>query len=275
MVNIARFQRAAMYDIARLPMNFNIFMAHVEHEYHADCATRKFPALQRPPQPLDEQVIIGRALCNFFLFTHKLGNLTREPLYRLPDNILGTMTSIQDSYVINRHRGTPALQRVMDSRPINHLNRGVDHLIPFWSIINQYCPEPTARNLQVMIFDARYIDDQYVRHSWLSPAPILNCVDQLIHNSQIYEPIRAHLRALRNVPGFDHEPGPFADDPPALDNATFARLLGASLGQGVDRDDEFLHLPAPTTPTQPLFPIAENIRIVTKRSCHREEEDSN
>jgi len=105
-VNIARFQRAEMYDIARQPMHFSIFMAHVEHEYHVECTNQLFPALQRPPQPLDEQIIIGRARCKHFLFEHKLGNLNREPLHRLPDNILDNMQSIQDIYVLNRHRGT-------------------------------------------------------------------------------------------------------------------------------------------------------------------------
>jgi len=105
LMNIARFQRAAMYDIARQPIHFDTFMAHVEYEYHVDCINQQFPALQHPPQPLDEQIIIGRAHCKHFLFEHKIGNLTRIPLYQLPATILENMISIQNIYVLNRHRG--------------------------------------------------------------------------------------------------------------------------------------------------------------------------
>jgi len=233
--------------------------------------TKTFLPFKRPPQPLDEQVIIGRARCKHFLFEHKLGNLARAPLYQLPAN----MINIQNIYVLNRHRGTPSLMNVNDSRLINNLNRDIEHLIPFWSIINQYCPEPTARNSHAMIFDARYLDGYYIRQPWIDPTPVLNTVDRLIKYSRIYEPIKAHLRELRNIPGLDHEPGPFANDPPDLDNATFVRLLTRSLGRGADSEDEFLHLPAPATPLQRSFPIAKNLRTVTKRSRHRDEEDSN
>jgi hypothetical protein len=156
MMNIASFQRTAMYDLARQPMQFDLFMNHIVQAYNSDCINH-FPAFKQPREPLDEQVIIGRALCKQFLFEHKIGNLTREPLYQLPAHILTNMITIQHIYVLNRHRCTPSLMRVNDSRLINNLSRDIEHLIPFWSIINKYCPDSTARNFHAMIFDARYI----------------------------------------------------------------------------------------------------------------------
>jgi len=166
------------------------------------------------------------------------------------------MINIQNIYVLNRHRGTPSLMRVNDSRIINNLNRDIEHLIPFWSIINKYCPDSTARNFHAMIFDARYIDGYYVRQPWPDPTPVLNTVDHLLQYSRIYEPIKTKLRELRDIPGLDQEPGPFANDTPDIEHDIFARSPTASLSPGKDKDDD-------------------SPRSVTKRSRHRNEDNTN
>jgi len=91
-----------------------------------------------------------------------------------------------------------------------------------------------------------------VRRTWIIPIPPANQVDKLIAYSTIYALICGPLRDLEDIPGLDQEPGPFADDPPDLNDETFANLLGEHPSR--------LGWTAPVTPPQPLFPISENVR---------------
>ena len=69
-----------------------------------------------PPQPLDDQVVLGRALCKVFLIEcktclrHVL--LNQQTLAAVTD----IMTHVDHHYVLNRHNSGPTMQLLPDFR---------------------------------------------------------------------------------------------------------------------------------------------------------------
>jgi hypothetical protein len=66
-INIARFQRLAISSIAFAKPNVPRLLGHILGVYHRDMENDVFPQFTNPPEPLENQVVIGRALCNLEL----------------------------------------------------------------------------------------------------------------------------------------------------------------------------------------------------------------
>ena len=202
-VNIASFQRFAISSLAFAAPDVTVFLNHVVNVYTTASNNGTFPPFVTPREPLDTQVLLGRACCKLLLLEHKFCN---SPVYSPPvthSDVLLSMTRVDHHYVINRHAANEPISHLHDLRAFlpGHRLDDIPYLIPFWALDNSYTREPHSLFPAALI--ASYTIDPNDASQWIRPpyrdrAPSDNRVDQLIAYSHLYHPIRFDLRDNRH-----------------------------------------------------------------------------
>ena len=182
-----------------------------------------FPQFTNPPEPLDDQVVLGRALCKVFILEHKTCLRHALLLHQTLNRVTNAMTHVDHHYVLHRHNSGPAMQLLPDSRNMLITRRlnDIPYLIPFWQFDNIYGRQAALSYIAARIatFTQRYHDNG--THWRYTPFREYNTsqnpVDQLIDHSQRFYPIRAALLAFRHDRPVILPPSPdVVPDPPML-----------------------------------------------------------
>jgi hypothetical protein len=101
--------------------------------YHTDMSNNVFPPFTSPPQPLDDEVLLGRALCKVFLIECKTCLRHELRNQHSIEEVTARMTHVDHHYVINRHFAGTSMESLPDYRNMVN-NRRLDdipYLIPF------------------------------------------------------------------------------------------------------------------------------------------------
>jgi hypothetical protein len=221
-INIARFQRLAISSIAFATPNVERLLGHILGVYHHDIENDVYPKLTNPPEPLHDQVVLGRALCKVFIIEHKTCLRHALLLNQTLNSVTNVMTHVDHHYVLNRHNSGPAMQLLPDSRNML-LTRRLDdlpYLIPFWQFDNIYGRQAALSYVAALIATFTQITGDTIYWRYLPFREYnasQNPVDQLIDHSQRFYPVRHALLAFRHDRPVLLPPGPNAvPDPPML-----------------------------------------------------------
>ena len=222
-INIARFQRLAISSIAFALPNVPRLLGHILGVYHQDMENDVFPQFTNPPEPLDDQVVLGRALCKVFILEHKTCLRHALLLHQTLNRVTNVMTHVDHHYVLHRHNSGPAMQLLPDFRNMLITRRldDIPYLIPFWQFDNIYGRQAALSYVAALIATFTHVTQANGTHWRYLPFREYNAsqnpVDQLIDHSQRFYPIRVALLAFRHDRPVLLPPGPdVVPDPPMV-----------------------------------------------------------
>jgi len=202
-INIARFQRLAISSIAFAQPNVPSLLGYILGAYHRDMENDVFSKFTNPSEPLNDQVVLGRALCKVFILEHKTCLRHALLLNQTLNSITNVMTHVDHHYVLNRQNSGPAMQLLPDSRNML-LTRRLDdlpYLIPFWQFDNIYGRQAALSYVAALIATFTQITQDTIYWRYLPFREYnasQNPVDQLIDHSQRFYPVRHALLAFRH-----------------------------------------------------------------------------
>jgi hypothetical protein len=216
-INIARFQRLAISSIAFALPDVQLLLGHILTAYHTDMSNNVFPPYVNPPQPLDDEVLLGRALCKVFLIECK--TCLRHDLrndHSIAD-VTDRMTHVDHHYVINRHFAGTAMDALPDYRAMVHNHRldDIPFLIPFWPFDNIYGRQVAMSHVAATLLTFTHTNNHWRHQPFREYDASRNPVDQLIDHCPRYYSVRAALLAFRQElpPLFHPDPGAVPDEP--------------------------------------------------------------
>ena len=192
-IKIARFQRLAISSITFALPDVKRLLGHILSAYHTDMENDVFLQHNNPPQPLDDQVVLGRTLCKVLLIECK--TCLRHAL--LNQQTLGEvttiMTHVDHHYVLNRHNSGPTMQLLPDyrNRLITRRLDDIPYLIPFWPFDNIYGRQAALSYVAARLATFTVRNNNHWRYlPFREYNASQNPVDQLIDHSQRFYPTR-------------------------------------------------------------------------------------